>query len=178
MIVTILLQILLIIISICIIRDKDNLRIVVFFAVFSLITASLYYMYHAPDLALAEVAIGSAIIPLVFIIAISKQKEFLVVSHIKEDVFLNPQHGQGYTLLKQFADLYGLKLVITEEDYDQLQGVFREKNVDLVVDFCPNTNIYVLKGKKTSILMNRLQQITQNYNNIKVVMIEEGETID
>jgi uncharacterized MnhB-related membrane protein len=177
--ITTILLILLIIVSVAIIVCKDNLRIVILFSAFSLVTASLYYFYHSPDLALAEVAIGSAIMPLVFIISISKQKEFLVISHIEaEDDFLNQDFGKGYKLLEEFTKHYGLKLVISKSDYDQLKGVFRKRNVDLVVERCTKTGIYIFKGKSTSILMNRLEQITKPDKSIKVLMIKEGETDD
>ena len=72
--ITYVLQVLLIFLSIFIIRSKNNLKAIIFFSTFSLVTASFYYFLKAPDLALAEAAIGSAIIPLIYIIAISKQR--------------------------------------------------------------------------------------------------------
>lgn len=174
-----LLQIALIIVTLVIIIDRNNLRIVIFFSAFSLISASLYYFYKSPDLALAEVAIGSAITPLIFIIAISKQREFLVISHIKDkDNFLSTEHGRGYRILDKFTKDYGLKLVINSSDNNEIYGIFRTRNVDLVIEKDRKTGNYILKGKRSSILMNRLNQITKDDKRIKVVMIEEGEAYD
>lgn len=173
------LQILLILTSLFIVRIRDNLKVVIFFSLFSLITASLYYFYKSPDLALAEVAIGSAIMPLIFIIAISKQREFLVVSHIDEDDnFLDFKVGKGYHILEDFTKHYDLKLIINVGQHDNLKGVFREKNADLVVEKCKNSGKYLLKGKKSSILMTKLEQITKNEDCIEIIKIEEGETDD
>lgn len=176
----ILLQILLIIISLAIVLSKNNLRIVIFFSIFSLVSASLYYFYKSPDLALAEAAIGSAIIPLIFIIAISKQKEFLVVSHLDEDdnfLDIEPVKGKGYKLLDEFTDYYKLKLTIGNSSYDELHGIFRVKNVDLVVKKSQNDE-YIIEGKETSILMNKLEQMAENYEDINIFKIAEGEMDD
>ncbi|WP_425446615.1 Na(+)/H(+) antiporter subunit B [Dethiothermospora halolimnae] len=177
-----LLQILLIFLCIYMIKIKDNLRVVISFSVFSLITAGVYYFLKAPDLALAEAAIGSAIIPLVYIIAISKQREFLVVSHISEedDFFLNNDNlkGEGYKLLEEFTKHYNLKLVISHQKYDQLQGIFRTRNIDLVIEKCKKSDKYMLKGKKTSILMNKLEKLAEDQKKIKVIKIGEGEMDD
>lgn len=177
-----LLQVLLIFLSIYIISSKNNLKSIIIFSTFSLVTASLYYFLRAPDLALAEVAIGSAIIPLIYIIAISKQREFLVISHISEkDVFLSKAEdamGKGYELLDDFTKHYNLKLVINHGKYDELYGIFRSRNIDLVIEKCSESGKYIFKGKKTSILMNKLEQLAMGEDAIEVVKIEEGEMDD
>lgn len=177
-----LLQIILIIISIFIILSKNYLKIVISFSVFSLMCASLYFFLSAPDLALAEAAIGSAIIPFIFLIAISKQRKFLVISHIDEnDDFLqnkDEKKGKGYRLLDEFTKHYNLKLVINDSKYDELHGIFRVRDVDLVVEKCEVTDKYLLKGKNSSILMNKLEQMTKGDKKIKIIKVKEGEMDD
>lgn len=177
-----LLQLLLILISVLIVVSENNLKIVMFFSVFSLISASLYYFLKSPDLALAEAAIGSAIIPFIFIISISKQREFLVISHInKEKNFLKDEtqeSGRGFEILNEFTKHYNLKLVINHSEYDELHGIFRSRNVDLVIEECSDSNKYLFKGKKSSILMNKLEQMTKEDSEIVIVKIEEGEMDD
>ncbi len=169
-----LLEILLIIFSIFIVISKNNLKIIVFFSAASLVSASIYLFLDSPDLALAEVAIGSAIIPLIFIIAISKQRKFLVINHATFD---NERvQYYIYDILKEFTDIYNLKLEIQDSDYDELYGIFRSKNVDLVIE--KKKNKYILKGKATSILMNKLEDMTKGKKDIKVIKIIEGETYD
>ena len=65
------LQGILIILSIAIVVHKNNGTIIILIASFSLVTASLYLINRAPDVAIAEIAIGSAIIPLIYVISIS-----------------------------------------------------------------------------------------------------------
>lgn len=176
------LLLLLIFLSVYIIKTKNNLKAIIYFSAFSLISASVYFFLSAPDLALAEAAIGSAIIPLIYIIAISKQREFLVVSRIsQDDPFLYHNQdikGKGYQLLEEFTKHYNLKLVINHGKYDELHGIFRIRNIDLVIEKCMDTGKYFLKGKKSSILMNKLEELTKAQLNIVIIKIEEGEMDD
>lgn len=175
-----LLQILMIIIAVIIIRNKDNLKIIIFFSVFSLITASLYFFNNAPDVALAEVAIGSAITPLIFIISISKQKDFIVIKHTKDDFFSHSltKTGEGYKFLKDFTMHYDLKLNIYNNRFGSISGIFRSRNIDLIIDKSSITGKYILKGKESSILMNKLEQMALEEPYIEIVKISEGETYD
>lgn len=68
-------HVMLILILLFIISSKDNLKVVVYVSMFSVVCGILYYLYSAPDVALAEVAIGSAIVPLIYIISISKHNK-------------------------------------------------------------------------------------------------------
>lgn len=170
-------QVLLIIIIIVIVLSKDNIKMVIFFSFSSLVTALLYFLNKAPDVALAEVAIGSAIMPLILIASISKQREFIVISHIEDD-FLTSGEGIGYKLLEDFSKYYNLKLRIYNSDIDNLSGIFRERNVDLIVEKSRKGNKYLLKGKKSSILMNKLEQMTKDESKIKIIKVGEYETYD
>ncbi|MBS4536490.1 DUF4040 domain-containing protein [Clostridium sp. D2Q-14] len=175
------LQTLLIIVALTVTFLKDNFRMVIFFSVFSLICSSLYFFYMAPDLALAEVTIGSAIVPLIFIIAISKQRGFVIINDLeKDDDFLSKESekGIGYKLLSEFAELYKLNLVIEdyEDEDDTIFGVFRVRNVDLFVS--KKHGKYLLEGKSTNIIMNKLAQMAKDYPEIDVVFVAEEETDD
>ncbi len=173
-----LLQLILIILAIIIILGTDKIRIVIILSLFSLVTASLYFFNNAPDVALAEVAIGSAIMPLIFIISISKQNEFIVMSHVDDD-FLNNDEisvGKGYMILEEFTKYYGLKLNIYTNKHEDLKGIFRKNNVDLIVKISIDSNKYIFEGKETNALMNKLSQMMQSEDNIDVIMVKEGET--
>lgn len=170
-------QLLLIIITVVIIKSKNNIKLVVFFSLFSLITAILYYFNKAPDVALAEIAIGSAIMPLIFIVSISKQSEFVVINHTEDD-FLDSNIGTGYELLMDFTKHYNLKLKIYDIELDSLKGIFRSKNVDLIVEKSESENKYVLKGKGSTVLMIKLEQMIKNMPDINIVKISEDETHD
>lgn len=141
MIIENMMQLLLIIIAIVIVTSKNNIKSVVFFSLFSLITAILYYFNKAPDVALAEVAIGSAIMPLIFIVSISRQREFVVINHTEDD-FLDRSDGPGYELLIDFTKHYNLNLKIYNIELDSLKGVFRSRNADLIVEKSQSENKY------------------------------------
>ncbi|SHJ82836.1 Na(+)/H(+) antiporter subunit B [Paramaledivibacter caminithermalis] len=170
-------QVLLIITTIVIIKSKSNIKLVVFFSLFSLIAAILYYLNKSPDVALAEVAIGSAIMPLIFIVSISRQREFVVINHTEDD-FLDNKVGTGYNLLMDFTKYYNLKLRIYNIDLNSLKGIFRSRNVDLIVEKSKADGKYVLKGKESTVLINKLEQMIKDIPNIYIIKISEAETYD
>jgi uncharacterized MnhB-related membrane protein len=170
-------QILLIIITIALVASKDNTVIAILFSVSSLFIAILFFLNKAPDVALAEIAVGSAIMPLILIIAISRQREYVVISHVKDE-FINSLTGEGRKVLEKFADHYNLELKIYERDIDNIKGIFRERNVDLIIDRSKDEKIYFLRGKKSSLLMNKLEKMVKDVENIKIIKEEEVETND
>ena len=182
----IILSIMLLIISVMLIKEKNNLYIVIFFSVFSLVAASLYFYNAAPDVALAELSIGSAFIPLIFIITISKQKTFTVVADKESLYFCAPQDdkdqpGVCYMLLDEFCQHYDLKLKLIQPDIHENQtilGAFRSWSIDLIVKYESDSNRYYFIGKTTSLMMSRLDKMTEKYSNITVVKVRDYETED
>ena len=59
--------ILAIIVGILALQTRDLLASVIFLAVFSLLSALLYYFLHAPDVALTEAAVGAGLSTFIFI---------------------------------------------------------------------------------------------------------------
>jgi len=55
---------------------KDLLAAVIAAALVSLIAAILFYMLQAPDVAMAEAAIGAALTAAIFVIAIRRTKRY------------------------------------------------------------------------------------------------------
>ncbi len=177
------LQVLLILMAIAIVTHKNNGTIIILIAVFSLVTASLYVINKAPDVAIAEVAIGSAIIPLIYVISISRQREFIVLDKAMDDFIIsdNSFTGVGYIFLKRFTDFYHLELNISNDvrlcslgaGRDQL--LCEETNVDLIITKDEDTGKYILKGKESSILMNKLKQMAKDYEMIEVVTFKDRD---
>jgi uncharacterized MnhB-related membrane protein len=56
-----------IIVGILALQTRDLLASVIFLAVFSLLSALLYYFLHAPDVALTEAAVGAGLSTFIFI---------------------------------------------------------------------------------------------------------------
>ena len=177
------LQILLIILAIAIVVHRNNGTIIILITSFSLVTASLYIINKAPDVAIAEVAIGSAIIPLIYVISISRQREFIVLDKAMDDFIIHDNEftGVGYILLKRFTDLYHLELNITNDvrlcslgaGHDQL--LCEDTNVDLIITKDEETNTYILKGKKSSVLLQKLNSMAKDYNNIEVIQFKDRD---
>jgi len=55
---------------------KDLMNAVIASCLVSLIAAILFYLLQAPDVAMAEAAIGAALVTAVFVIAISRTKRY------------------------------------------------------------------------------------------------------
>jgi putative multicomponent Na+:H+ antiporter subunit B len=164
--------------SIMMIKEKNNFNLIIYSSGFSLICASLYYKYNAPDLTLAEIAIGSALIPLIFIIAIGKQKEFIVLSYVEDEFIRNLEGagcGRGCTILKNFCSHYDLKLKIYFAGNDKPLKQTGQKSADLIIEKCTQSNKYILKGKQSSILMLKLQMLVKDIEDIQVVGLEEHD---
>jgi uncharacterized MnhB-related membrane protein len=177
------LQILLIIMAISIIVHKNNGTIIILITVFSLITASLYVINKAPDVAIAEVAIGSAIIPLIYVISISRQREFIILDKAMDNFIIDDGNftGIGYILLKRFSDYYHLELNITNDarlcqiGKGREQIVCEQTNVDLIVSKDQDTGKYQLKGKASNVLLTKLEQMAKDYDNIEVIKFKDRD---
>ncbi|RLE12073.1 hypothetical protein DRI96_05130 [Candidatus Aerophobetes bacterium] len=66
--------ILLIILGILSLQFKDLLNAVISLAIFSLLSSLLFYYLHAPDVAIAEAAVGAGVATVIFIAVISKTR--------------------------------------------------------------------------------------------------------
>lgn len=171
------LMVLLLIVTIGVVAQKNNQKLIVFFSVFSLLAASLYFYNHAPDVALAEIAVGSAFIPLIFLIAISKQRTFTVMlqSHV---VFVYKD------LLDEFCREENLKLKIIEEtdvfddEGKSIHGVFRRQDIDLIIGYNSKKKRYDMTCKKSNVMINRFEVLAQKYHKIRIIRIVDEVTID
>lgn len=167
--------------SIVIIKEKNNLNIIIYTSALSLISVCLYYMYKAPDLALAEIAIGSAIVPLIFIISIAKQNEFIVISYLNDDFLINDKekgNGLGYEILEEFCRHYELKLKVYNMVEEGLYCTLKRRDADLIVEKDIKKNIYLFKGKESSILMSKLEKDTEDVEILEVIKIGGIDTDD
>jgi len=66
--------ILLIILGILSLQFKDLLNAVISLAIFSLLSSLLFYYLHAPDVSIAEAAVGAGVATVIFIAVISKTR--------------------------------------------------------------------------------------------------------
>jgi putative multicomponent Na+:H+ antiporter subunit B len=179
-IVPLILQILLIIIALAIVLHEKNFTIIILISAFGLIAATLYAINKAPDVAIAEVAIGSAIIPLIYVISISRQREFIVLDRSRHG-FIDPNEkleGEVYELLDEFIKTYDLRINVCSDIEGSEFDLTNQLNVDLVISYDTLKNKYVLKGKESNILMKRLKDLTALHPHIEVEVFKDGDPID
>jgi putative multicomponent Na+:H+ antiporter subunit B len=178
MILKIAFHILAIIMAIFIVIEEEHLQMVIGFSIFSLFVSAIYFFNYAPDVAIAEIAIGSAIVPIMLLISISKQRNFIVAGDIESDEF--SEEGNCYQLLDDFCELYGLDLKIIK-DLDQnelvLSGVFRVVNVDLYVKKREGLGGFFLIGKESSVLMRRLEMMTRGNTDVMVILAPDLDSL-
>jgi putative multicomponent Na+:H+ antiporter subunit B len=174
------LQIILIIVALFIVFHEKNFTIIILIAVFSLIAATLYTINQAPDVAIAEVAIGSAIIPLIYVISISRQREFIVLDKSRHG-FIDPDEaleGVVYDILNEFVETYDLRLNVCCDIEGHEEDLTTQLNVDLIIAIDPKTEKFILKGKSSSVLMTKLKELSAKQPKIEVVVFKDGDPID
>jgi uncharacterized MnhB-related membrane protein len=175
MILKYIMHVLLIIVAIMTIKERNYLRMIIYFSVFSLVISALYFLNAAPDVAIAEIAIGSALIPLIFLLTVSKQRVFIVTGDVMNQCFIDDT-GNCKSILQEFCDFYNLDLrIMTNVDEEDLQltGVFRKVNIDLYVEKRENMDAFYLVGKESSILMNKLEKMVEPYPNLQVILVPD-----
>ena len=174
------LQMILVVIAIAIVIHKRNFTIIILIATFGLVAASLYIINKAPDVAIAEVAIGSAIIPLIYVISISRQREFIVLDRTNDGFFEYgfELSGEGFQILSDFVKEYDLSLNICVDIQGKAITLIQELNVDLIVSKDTKTNQYVLVGKESSVLMTKLKNQVKDVPHIRIETIKEEKKND
>ncbi|MEA3423071.1 MAG: DUF4040 domain-containing protein [Bacillota bacterium] len=154
-IVIITLLIIQIILIISIMYQKDLYFNVLYLMMASLIAAVLYTIFNAPDIALAEIAVGCALIPFVYIIAITKQKSFFILDEIEDE--LSAKLIDDIRLLCKDEKLK-IKMIAEKNIHNfELTDVFRKLNVDIIIK--KNGKQYEVISKETSELNDHLIQI-------------------
>jgi len=66
--------VLLVVLGILSLQFKDLLNAVICLAVFSLLSSLLFYCLHAPDVAIAEAAVGAGVATVLFVVVISRTR--------------------------------------------------------------------------------------------------------
>ncbi len=176
----ILLQVFLIITAIAVVMHQNHFTIIILMSVFSIIAATLYTVNQAPDVAIAEVAINAAIIPLIYVIAISRQRELIVFDKLHHGQTKTNQKFEGdvYLYLERFSKKHKLKLNFCHDLKVSDKVIFQDLNVDVLIDRDQHTKQYVLKGKSSNVLMKKMMKDLKTNQNVRFAMVEEGENLD
>ncbi len=184
MVVSILLFVL-IVLAVLVVREENNLYLIMFFSIFSFTTASVYFLNYALDIALAEIAVGCAFVPLIYLITVSKQNTFTVL--IDNEFLQNTSYRDNdlykklIFLLEDFCRYYTLELKIVTKEvqyYPTVQGAIRPGNIDLIVSLDEVNNHLVITGNQRNIMIPRLDKMTRKYKNIDLIKVDEYEGLE
>ena len=168
--------------AIAVIITKNNLYLIMYFSVFSFAAAASYFVMKAPDIALAEVAIGCAFVPLIYLITIGKQKIFTVVffdGDIGEHGSLNYETiRRFYIVLDHFCLDYGLDLNLINRPTKystSVHGIFRPGNIDLICIFQPEADCIEVQGNASNIMLTHLEQRLHEDGHIQWKRVRDNE---
>lgn len=122
------LLIILILLALASITTPDLKKSIIYLGILSLTSSFLFLLYGAPDVALAEAIIGSAISTALYLIALKKYTHFNIVCLFAED-------GQKIRLLEHIEDYFNtdlrdVKFTYTNIDMDEVR---KTKEYDLII---------------------------------------------
>jgi hypothetical protein len=83
-----------------------------------------------------------------------------------------------YELLNQFVIDHDLKLNVCSNIPGDEYTLTDELNVDLIISFDSKKKTFVLKGKKSSILIDHLKEASKELTFVEVVGLKDGGQID
>lgn len=155
-------------------RENDNYKLILYAAFFSFAGACLYFINGAPDLALAEIAIGCAFIPLIFTIAILRQNTFTVVFFSDEG---EPAYCDPLVLIEfmGIAEVFcgrhqlKLKIVTHPQSYTpSVKGIFRLGNTDLIAHYIEEEKQLSVWGNKGNRLIPELFEAFEHHPYIQM----------
>jgi uncharacterized MnhB-related membrane protein len=171
-------QLFMLITAIAVVFQKNNFTVIILMSVYSLIAATLYMLNQAPDVAIAEVAINAAIIPLIYVIAISRQRELIVFDTLHHgEIGPNTRlQGEIYEYLYAFSKKHKLRLNLCCDLEGSQKTLIEEMNVDLIIT--QEEGVYVLKGKQHHMLMKKMVNDLKHHPHIRTELIEEGHHLD
>lgn len=175
---------LLLALAVLMVREEDTTTLIILFFLFSFCSACLYLLHSAPDIALAEVAVGCALVPLAFIITIMRQNTFTVAFYTGEQTqsYCDPVVLVRFmALLEEFSDLYGLKpRLITGPlaERPSPTDIFRPGSVDLLANYDEPSGILYLTGNSRNVMIPQLEKIMGSDDRIRFAAAQEGEHED
>ncbi|MBN2258927.1 MAG: DUF4040 domain-containing protein [Clostridiales bacterium] len=163
-----------IVLTVAIIFQKNLYFSVLYMAITSILSSVLFIIFNAPDIALAEISVGSTLIPFVYIISITKQKEFVVMDESKD-----PNSNQIISDINIFCSNEKLKMMKiyqrSSKDFE-LNEVFRKSNIDVIIQ--NNNGYYELISKEASHINDKIIEYLNKKNyNFKIIYTRIGENV-
>ena len=148
---------------------KNLLSAVIILGSFSLVLSLVFYYLHAPDVAIAEAAIGSGFATVIFLIAIKKKGVLIILTYPHSRFFYydvkDYPAGFDYDILSLFARKLGIELEVRcIQDWQDLIPQLISGEGDII-------------GAGMTRLENRMKQIyfSDGYFPTKVVIVTNKE---
>jgi len=116
---------------------KNLLSSVIVLSAFSLVLSLIFYFLHAPDVAIAEAAIGSGFATVIFLIAIKKKGVLIMLTYPHSRFFYYDDKGRpagfDYDILSLFARKLGIELEVKcVQDWQELIPQFISGKGDVI----------------------------------------------
>ncbi len=149
----------LIILSLLIVFENNIRRTVVYASAFSVLISFAYFLLAAPDVALAEIIIGSTLSTIILLVAIKKYRLFTVYLVSSKEP---SRKNREQTLLQQMERIilkHELQLQVIRT-HEKVADIKTEHAYDLIVEEEKET--YILHGVENSYLVNELKEVLTN----------------
>ncbi len=171
-----------IIVALFIVRTRNLKRVIIALGVLSLLASFCYLLYHAPDVAVAEAVIGSALSVILYVVAFKKHHTFYIffTSNTKErksDFKLRSEMEDIVSKIMNYCTLNELEAqcVFTSE---QPEEIAKEHVYDLILQNCGETvNMF---GVTTELHVQRIQALLKHEiksERISFLTLDEKEEI-
>ncbi len=168
-------------VALFIVISRSYKRVIVAMGVFSLLASFCYLLYHAPDVALAEAIIGSALSTILYIVALKKHRSFyiyLTSNELKKSSDLRLRRHMQDVIVKimEYCQLQELEAqtVFTSQSPHEIAN---EHVYDLILQKQESgkVKIYGLKTEKHVQMIQALLLEGESAQKVEFEIQQEGE---
>ena len=114
--------------------QRRRLYAIIGMAVFSLLLASVFFLAHAPDVAITEAAIGAALVTLVYVLAIRKTGRLTVAANEASGLLERAGDritGLEWEILQRLGESLGLDVVAQFVSYQEIEEAVLRGDADI-----------------------------------------------
>jgi len=114
--------------------QRRRLYAIIGMALFSLLLASVFFLEHAPDVAITEAAVGAALVTFVYVLAIRKTGRLTVAASEVPSLIERVGGritGLEWEILDRLARRVGLDLVVQFMPVEEIEGALLRGDADL-----------------------------------------------
>lgn len=154
---------------------------IIYLAAFSVVAAFLYLLFAAPELALAEAAIGSGLVTLLYLAALKRNKVYTIAVLAEGHRYRSTDAYIGY--VKRLRAIREIRRFFEQRELEP-QFIFSEKDLgdalaypgfDLVI--CEEKDRLTAHGSADSFVLEELEMMFQIHGTLQGVEIIRHETV-